>query len=223
MDYDLLCAQLKGLAEADGWYVPLLSNAAALLYDALADVNWAGFYLMRDGKLVLGPFQGKVACIHIPAGRASAARRRPGTRPCGCRTCTPSRGTSPATAPPTPRSSFPSTAGGGSSACWTSTARYRTASPPPTRRGWRPSSGRWRSASRSTLPDFFGLRTRPAGDSPSGRHYFRIEPTKGPLPPAAQAPSPKGKAFGKPRGSISLPPVGKVAFAKQMTEEVLRQ
>ena len=69
MDYDLLCAQLKGLAEADGWYVPLLSNAAALLYDALADVNWAGFYLMRDGRLVLGPFQGKVACIHIPAGK----------------------------------------------------------------------------------------------------------------------------------------------------------
>ena len=69
MDYKLLCAQLRAFAEAERWYVPLLSNAAALLYDALADVNWAGFYLLRGGRLVLGPFQGKVACIHIPVGK----------------------------------------------------------------------------------------------------------------------------------------------------------
>ena len=78
MDYELLCAQLSGLAEADGWYVPLMANAAALLYDALEDVNWAGFYLPRDGRLVLGPFQGKVACIHIPLGQGvcgTAAQR----------------------------------------------------------------------------------------------------------------------------------------------------
>ena len=78
MDYELLCAQLSGLAEADGWYVPLMANAAALLYDALEDVNWAGFYLLRDGRLVLGPFQGKVACIHIPLGQGvcgTAAQR----------------------------------------------------------------------------------------------------------------------------------------------------
>ena len=69
MDYDLLCAQLKGLAEAERWYVPLLSNAAAPLYESMEDLNWAGFYLMRGGRLALGPFQGKVACIHIPVGR----------------------------------------------------------------------------------------------------------------------------------------------------------
>ena len=69
MDYKLLCAQLRAFAEAERWYVPLLSNAAALLYDALADVNWAGFYLLRGGRLVLGPVQGKVACIHIPVGK----------------------------------------------------------------------------------------------------------------------------------------------------------
>ena len=69
MDYALLARQIEALAKTDPWYVPLLSNAAALLYDALKDVNWAGFYLMRDGQLVLGPFQGKVACIHIPLGR----------------------------------------------------------------------------------------------------------------------------------------------------------
>ncbi len=78
MDYDLLKAQLLSFAEADGWYVPLMANAAALLFDALADVNWAGFYLLRGDRLVLGPFQGKVACIHIPLGKGvcgTAAQR----------------------------------------------------------------------------------------------------------------------------------------------------
>ena len=69
MDHKLLCAQIRSFAEADSWYVPLLSNAAALIYDSMEDVNWAGFYLMRGGQLVLGPFQGKAACIHIPVGR----------------------------------------------------------------------------------------------------------------------------------------------------------
>lgn len=69
MDYELLCAQVRAFAGADGWYVPLLANVAALIYDAMEDLNWAGFYIMRGGKLVLGPFQGKVACIHIPVGK----------------------------------------------------------------------------------------------------------------------------------------------------------
>ena len=69
MDSELLCRQITSLAETDPGYVPLLSNAAALLWDALEDVNWAGFYLMRGGRLVLGPFQGKTACIHIPVGK----------------------------------------------------------------------------------------------------------------------------------------------------------
>lgn len=69
MNYDLLLQQLEGLAGADPWYVPLLSNVSALLYDALPDLNWVGFYLLREGRLVLGPFQGKVACIHIEVGR----------------------------------------------------------------------------------------------------------------------------------------------------------
>ena len=69
MNYERLCAQLRGLAEEEKWYVSLLSNAAALLCDSMAELNWAGFYLMRNGQLALGPFQGKVACIHIPLGR----------------------------------------------------------------------------------------------------------------------------------------------------------
>ena len=78
-DYDLLAEQIRALAETDPWYVPLLANAAALLFDAMEDLNWAGFYLLRDGKLVLGPFQGKHACIHIPVGKGvcgTAAERK---------------------------------------------------------------------------------------------------------------------------------------------------
>ncbi|MBQ8953015.1 MAG: GAF domain-containing protein [Clostridia bacterium] len=68
-DYALLTAQLRAYAETDGWYLPLLSNASALLWDALPSINWAGFYVLRGGRLVLGPFQGKVACIHIKPGK----------------------------------------------------------------------------------------------------------------------------------------------------------
>ena len=64
MDHALLCAQLRSLADEDAHYIPLLSNASAL-----ENVNWVGFYLMRDGRLVLGPFQGRLACVHIDLNR----------------------------------------------------------------------------------------------------------------------------------------------------------
>ena len=69
MDYRQLCSQITSLAEEDSHYVPLLANASALIWQAMDDLNWAGFYLMREGRLCLGPFQGKAACIHIPVGR----------------------------------------------------------------------------------------------------------------------------------------------------------
>ncbi len=69
VDYDLLTAQLRGLIGQDSYFVPALSNAAALLWETLEDINWVGFYFVRDNQLVLGPFQGKVACIHIQKGR----------------------------------------------------------------------------------------------------------------------------------------------------------
>ena len=69
MDYRLLCAQVRELGKEEGWYVPLMANASALLWDAMDRLNWAGFYLMRDGALVLGPFQGKAACVRIPVGK----------------------------------------------------------------------------------------------------------------------------------------------------------
>ena len=68
-DYALLRAQMLALAETDRHWTPLLSNASALLYDAMENVNWAGFYLVRGDRLVLGPFQGKPACVHIGKGR----------------------------------------------------------------------------------------------------------------------------------------------------------
>lgn len=78
-DYGLLAKQIVSLAEVDAHWLPVLSNAAALLWDALDDINWLGFYLVdpatvtgsgpRTPELRLGPFQGKVACVRIPFGR----------------------------------------------------------------------------------------------------------------------------------------------------------
>ncbi len=67
--YKLIHAQLKALLEDETYVIPNLSNASALLNGALKDINWVGFYLLHNGELLLGPFQGKTACIHIPIGK----------------------------------------------------------------------------------------------------------------------------------------------------------
>ena len=67
--YPLLKEQLQSLVMGVPYSVANLANASALLNQALRDINWVGFYLCQDGKLVLGPFQGKTACIEIPFGR----------------------------------------------------------------------------------------------------------------------------------------------------------
>lgn len=69
MDYEALCAQLEALTEGVPHEIANLANASALLWQALPQINWAGFYRMEDGKLVLGPFQGKPACIEIGVGK----------------------------------------------------------------------------------------------------------------------------------------------------------
>ena len=69
VNYDLLCGQLAALTEGIPYEVANLANASALLWQTLEGINWAGFYKMTDGQLVLGPFQGKTACILIPVGR----------------------------------------------------------------------------------------------------------------------------------------------------------
>lgn len=72
-DYQLLCAQVRSLAEEEGAWLPVLANASALVMEAMDDLNWAGFYLTDASapqpSLVLGPFQGKVACVRIAYGR----------------------------------------------------------------------------------------------------------------------------------------------------------
>ncbi len=68
-DYAALNAQLAALTEGIPHPIANLANAAALLWHGLPDLNWAGFYLLEGKKLVLGPFQGKTACIEIPLGR----------------------------------------------------------------------------------------------------------------------------------------------------------
>ena len=69
MDYAMLTSRALALAEEEPWHVALLANVSALLYESMEGLNWAGFYLVRGGQLVLGPFQGRIACIHIAPGR----------------------------------------------------------------------------------------------------------------------------------------------------------
>lgn len=68
-DYKLMNEQLMELMHDVPYRIANLANASALLFDTLQDINWAGFYLMEGGRLVLGPFQGKPACIEITVGK----------------------------------------------------------------------------------------------------------------------------------------------------------
>ena len=68
-DYYTLCQNVAGLIGGVPHLIADLANASAALWGAMEDINWAGFYLMEDGKLVLGPFQGRPACIEIALHR----------------------------------------------------------------------------------------------------------------------------------------------------------
>ena len=68
-DYEILIEQLKAMCEGQKYMCTLLSNTSALLKQSLQDTNWVGYYLMQDGKLILGPFQGLVACEVIEVGK----------------------------------------------------------------------------------------------------------------------------------------------------------
>ena len=68
-DYAALKEQLQALVCSVPYETANFANASALIWQHLPDINWAGFYFVRDGALVLGPFQGKPACIRIAVGR----------------------------------------------------------------------------------------------------------------------------------------------------------
>lgn len=69
-NYDLLLEQARAITAGEPDLIANLSNISALVYEVLDDVNWVGFYLTREAEtLVLGPFQGKVACLRIAFGR----------------------------------------------------------------------------------------------------------------------------------------------------------
>lgn len=64
-----IAEQIRSLIEGVDYEISNLANASALIYDSMDELNWAGFYILRDGKLCLGPFQGKIACTSIPMGK----------------------------------------------------------------------------------------------------------------------------------------------------------
>jgi L-methionine (R)-S-oxide reductase len=68
-DYELVIQQLKALIEDEPNLIANLANASALINQFLENINWAGFYLIEDNELVLGPFQGLPACVRIKLGR----------------------------------------------------------------------------------------------------------------------------------------------------------
>jgi len=77
--YRELAQQLGALLSGERDAIANAANTSALLFNMMPDLNWAGFYLMRDGELVLGPFQGMPACVRIPVGRGvcgAAVERR---------------------------------------------------------------------------------------------------------------------------------------------------
>src|SRR5579871_2622623 len=79
IDYADLRSQLAALLSGETDVIANAANTAALIYHSLPDVNWAGFYFLKGGELVLGPFQGKLACVRIPVGKGvcgTAAERR---------------------------------------------------------------------------------------------------------------------------------------------------
>ena len=68
-DYNSLNSILRSLTEDVPHMISNLANASSLIFNTLNDLNWAGFYILENGKLVLGPFQGKPACIEIEIGK----------------------------------------------------------------------------------------------------------------------------------------------------------
>jgi GAF domain-containing protein len=77
--YRELVGELSALIAGEPDFIANLANASALLYQSLPDLNWAGFYLLKQGELVVGPFQGKPACVRIAIGKGvcgTAAQRR---------------------------------------------------------------------------------------------------------------------------------------------------
>lgn len=67
--YEELVRQARGLLDGERDLIANAANIAALIWQIVPDINWAGFYLMKDGELVLGPFQGKPACVRIAVGK----------------------------------------------------------------------------------------------------------------------------------------------------------
>src|SRR6202023_937079 len=126
--YRDLAASLASLVEGETDALANLANASALLSEALDRINWAGFYLRRGEELVLGPFQGKPACVRIPLGRGvcgSAAARL-----------------ETLVVPRARRSSCRSSPAGACAGCSTSTRRRRIGSTTRIARGWSCSCGR---------------------------------------------------------------------------------
>ena len=128
-DYTLLVEQAASMIETEPYYVAALSNISALIYESMDRLNWAGFYLMDRGSLLVGPFQGRPACIRIEIGKGVCGTAVKKKRSSGWRMSMLFRVTLPAMQHPGQKLSFPSAVTEGSWVSWTSTAPKRSAFP----------------------------------------------------------------------------------------------
>ncbi len=97
--YAQLAEQAKALLAGERDRIANAANLSAMVYHALPDLNWVGFYFYDGTELVVGPFQGLPACVRIPLDKGVAVPRPAAGRRSASRTCTPCPTTSPATPP----------------------------------------------------------------------------------------------------------------------------
>lgn len=74
MNYSIIEEQVKAIAAEENGWVQVFSNSSAILYEEMGDVSWVGFYIEKNGNLLIGPFQGKTACIRIPHDKGVCGR-----------------------------------------------------------------------------------------------------------------------------------------------------
>ena len=96
-DYVSLAGELASLLAGETDLIANAANTSALLFDAIPDISWAGFYFLRGDELVVGPFQGKPACVRICMGKGVCGAAAQQRRPSSYRMLTPSPDTLPAT------------------------------------------------------------------------------------------------------------------------------
>lgn len=146
MNYENLLREMRSLAEHVSYPITNLANASALLFEEMDRLNWAGFYIRQGEELLLGPFQGKVACTRIPLGKGVCGTAAKSGQTQLVKMFTSFRVILPATVRPILRLWCPSGKTGKSGAFWISTVPRKPVLMKKIRKAWRPLPACWKSS-----------------------------------------------------------------------------